>query len=137
MSEFGHSKGKSRRKGLQPVMGLVFAALLLVVSYALAPITLEAIGSIDDEWDTKIREDSDPDGELLTEFVYMMTLVLWLVLMGVSVAIVAVAIGKDPAKESLGDMPVSPANKQALVKQMKRDLRDAKRRARKQGRKKK
>ena len=57
--------------------------------------------------------------------------------MGLSMTLVSVAIGKDPAREAVRDIPASPANKQAMAKQLKRDLRDAKRRARKQGRKKK
>lgn len=137
MSDYGQPKVKRRRKALLPVMGLVFAALLVVVAYGLAPIALETIGSFNDEWNAKIRVNSDPDGELQTEFIYLMTLVVWLALLGLSMAIAAAAIGKDPEKESLKDMSASPANRDALIKQMKRDLRDAKRRARKQGKPKK
>lgn len=137
MSDYGQPKVKSRRKGLLPVMGLIFAALLVVVAYGLAPLVLETIGSFNDDWDAKIRVSSDPNGELQTEFIYLMTLVLWLALLGLSMTVTAVAIGKDPEKQTLKEMSVSPANKEALIKQMKRDLRDAKRRARKQGKPKK
>lgn len=137
MSDYGQPKVNTRRKGFMPVMGLIFAVLLVVVAYGVAPIVLEAIGSFNAEWDAKIRVNSDPNGELQTEFIYLMTLVVWLALLGLSMTIAAVAIGKDPAKESLKEMSVSPANRDALVKQMKRDLRDAKRRARKQGKPKK
>lgn len=137
MSDYGQPKVKSHRRGLLPVMGLILAALLVVVAYGLAPIVLEAIGSFDQEWDAKIRANSDPNGELQTEFIYLMTLVLWLALLGLSMTVAAVAIGKDPEKQTLKEMSVSPANKEALIKQMKRDLRDAKRRARKQGKPKK
>lgn len=137
MSDYGQPKVKTRRKGLLPVMGLIFAGLLVVVAYGVAPIALEAIGSFKADWDAKIRVNSDPSGELQTEFIYLMTLIVWLALMGLSMAIAAVAVGKDPTKESFKDIAVSPANRDALIKQMKRDLRDAKRRARKQGKLKK
>lgn len=137
MNDYSRPKKKKKKNALLPIMGLALAALLVVISYVLAPIALEAIGSINEEWDAKIRVNNNPNNDLQPELTYVMMFVMWLTLMGLSMTLVSVAIGKDPAREAVRDIPASPANKQAMAKQLKRDLRDAKRRARKQGRKKK
>lgn len=131
MSDQRSSNGPSR-KAFLPVMGLIFAALLIAIAYVLAPFALEGLGSIQDDWGRKIRVNEDPDGEFVQEYLYLMAGMLWLVLMGFSMVIVAAAAGQDPERESLQQMSASPANKKAMAKQLKRELRDAKRRARQQ-----
>lgn len=137
MSEYSRPKKKKKKKSaLLPIMGLALAALLIVISYIAAPYVLEAVGSFNDEWDAKIRINNNPNNDIQTELIYLMTFVLWLSLLGLSTVLVSVAVGKDPEQKAAGDVSASPANKQAYAKQLKRDLRDAKRRAKKQRRKK-
>ena len=64
--------------------------------------------------------------------------VLWFVMMGIAMFVVSAALaGTDPDRQALKDMPVSPANKKAMIKQMKKDLKDAKRRAKEMEKRKK
>lgn len=137
MSEQRSPKKKTTSRAFLPIMGLMFAALLIVVSYTLAPLALEGLGSIQEGWDERVRVNGDPEGELITEYIYLMTGILWLILMGLSMVVASAAVGKHPEAESLQHMGAPPANKQAMAKQLKRDLRDAKRRARQQKRQKK
>jgi hypothetical protein len=137
MSEQQAPKKRVTRKAFLPIMGLTLAVLLVVVSYALAPLALEGLGEINAEWGNKVRVNENPNGEFVDEFVYLMTFVLWFVLMGLAMVVVSAAVGKDPETASLQYMGAPPANKKAVAKQLKRDLRDAKRRARRQKREKK
>jgi hypothetical protein len=55
---------------------------------------------------------------------------LWFALMGISMTIVSAAlVGTDPDRDAWKQMGASPANKKAMIKQMKKDLKDAERRA--------
>ncbi len=137
MSDQRQTKKKPGRRAFLPLMGLLFAVLLIVVAYGLAPFALEGLGSINDEWDRRIRTGADPDAEFVDEYVYLMAAILWFALMGLSMTIVSAAVGRDPETESLRYMGAPPADKKAVAKQLKRDLRDAKRRARQQKRQKK
>lgn len=136
MSDQRQAKSKPSRNAFLPVMGLLFAALLVVVSYGLAPLVLQGLGSVNDDWDSRIRMDGNPE-EFVKEYVYLMTAILWFALMGLSMTVVSAAVGKDPETKSLRYLGAPPANKKAVAKQLKRDLRDAKRRARQQKRQKK
>ncbi len=129
---------KPTRKAFLPAIGLVFAALLLVLSYMLSALALDNIGMIKEEWGDRVYETEtvrNEDGTIETEEVvipeyrYLMTLVLFFVLLSLSTTVVAGAIGKDPQKEALSDASFSPANKKAVEKRLRHDLKDAKRRA--------
>jgi hypothetical protein len=57
------------------------------------------------------------------------TLVLWFITMGLAMLVVsALLIGTDPEKEAWRQMGTSPANKKAMVKQLRKDLKEAKKR---------
>lgn len=131
---------KVSRRAFLPVIGLIFGALVLALSYGLAPLALEGIGMINEEWSDRLYETeavenangtTETEEVLIQEYQYLMTLVLFFVLMALSTTIVAGSIGKDPQKESMkaSDYSYSPANKKAVEKRLRRDLREAKRRA--------
>ena len=131
----GRPKKKRRSKALLPVMGLALAVLLGIVAYTLAPLALQGLGSVNDEWRARIYQADDPltaedeSQEFLPNYDYLMAGVLWVVLLGLAMVIVAVATGPSPEKETLKMMGPSPADKKAVIKQLKKDLREAKKRA--------
>ncbi len=133
----GHPKKKRRSKALLPLMGLTLAILLGVVAYFLAPLALKGLGSVNEEWRARIYQVDDPataadeSQEFQPNYEYLMAAVLWGVLLSLAMTIVAVAVGPSPEKETLKMMGPSPADKKALAKQLKKDLREAKKRAKK------
>ncbi len=140
MTSFGTStkKKKKRNKALLPLMGLTFAVLLGIISYFLAPSLIEYGENQSDKLKTQFDElranEKLPDKGLE----YITAAVLWLLMMGMTMFVGAMFIGKDPDKESMKMMGASPANKKAMIKQMKKDLKIAKAQARqRESRKKK
>ena len=133
----GRPKKKRRSKALLPVMGLALAVLLGIVAYTLAPLALKGLGSVNDEWRARIYQADDPltaedeSQEFLPNYDYLMAGVLWVALLGLAMVIVAAATGPAPEKETLKMMGPSPADKKAVAKQLKKDLREAKKRAKK------
>ena len=133
----GRPKKKQRSKALLPVMGLALAILLGIVAYMLAPLALQGLGSVNDEWRARIYQADDPltaqdeSQEFLPNYTYLMAAVLWVALLGVAMTVVAAAIGPAPEKETLKMMGPSPADKKAVAEQLKKDLREAKKRAKK------
>jgi len=136
----GQPKKKRRSKALLPIMGLTLAVLLGIVAYALAPLALEGLGSVNEEWRARIYQADDPltpadeSQEFQPNYDYLMAVVLWVVLLGLAMTMVAAATGPAPEKETLKMMGPSPADKKALAKQLKKDLREAKKRAKKRKR---
>jgi hypothetical protein len=141
MSNVVRTPKKKRSKALLPIMGLSLAALLAVVSYVVAPVLLDTIveqfpknktlQQIDDFEHHKPYEklpDKTPQ--------YVFAVALWLVAMGLAMFLVSTSVGEDPEKESWKHLGPSPANKKAIAKQLKKDLKEAKKRARQQKSKK-
>lgn len=123
-------KKPSPIRGLLPIMGLSLAVLLGVTAFFLSSPLVdwargnegrvgEVVANIDKDIPANWPEDS---------LNYVVAVVLWLVMFSVAMTVVAAAVGPDPEKLSLKDMPASPANKKDMIKQMKRDLKEAKRR---------
>ncbi len=122
---------KKRSRGI-PIIGLVLAVLLAVMSYFIAPVVLDMAtnqfpdlkSQIDDFPNDKPMEslpDNTPE--------YVVAVALWLVLMGLFMFVASAAVGKDPERESWDQMGPSPADKKAMAKQLKKDLKEAKKRA--------
>jgi hypothetical protein len=122
-----------KKRPLLPVLGLSLAILLGLVSYLAAPALLQ-FGE-DQSEDLKSQMDdfrNDPDFDALPDETpeYILMAMMWLIMMGLAMFLVSAAIGTDPEKMTQHMMGPSPANKEAVVKQLKRDLKVAKKRAR-------
>ena len=134
-------KKKTFKAGL-PIIGLVLAIAFGALSYGLAtvlvPMIEEQKPSIENDFnDLRNRyKDNEFLHDNLIELIF--AVILWFVLMGLGTFIVsATLVGTTPEKEVWKNMPVSPADKKGQVKQMKKDLREAKKKAREQKRRKK
>lgn len=139
-------KKKSSRRAL-PILGLLFALALLAFAYGIAsPIDKFAEGQSDtlkgkfNDLRTTFnnygwyRNSEKYHGGHIIEII--IALVLWFILMALSMFVVAAAlIGTDPDKTGIKEMGPSPANRKAMIKQMKKDLRAAKKLAAEQKKK--
>lgn len=136
MSKYGSNFMQSQKskkspiRGLLPIMGLSLAILFGVMAFFLAPPIVDwareqdgKIGEVVTDMEADIPEDW-PEQSLS----YVVAIVLWLVTFSLSMVMVAAMIGEDPEKLALKELPASPANKKATIKQMKKDLKEAKRR---------
>ncbi len=131
----GPGKKKRHSKALLPVMGLALAVLLGIVAYFLAPLALEGLASVNQEWHDRVYQADDPltptdeSQEFQPNYDYLMAGLLWLTLLGLAMTVVAAAVGSPPEKKTLQMMGPSPADKKAVAKQLKKELREAKKRA--------
>jgi hypothetical protein len=132
---------KSKRRGV-PILGLILAIALAGVAYGIS-FPLVQLGekqsdTVKTQFDDLRREFASKPWYQDTENIHgnnvveiITAVVLWFIMMGFAMfAVSAALVGTDPEREALKTMPVSPANKKAMIKQMKKDLKDAKRRAR-------
>jgi len=141
-------KPKKSHRGL-PILGLILAIALAGVAYGVSfPLVKLAedqspdiARQFDDLRDTFARQvwyrdNADIHGNNIVEII--VAVVLWFVMMGFAMFVASAAlVGTDADREAWKTMPPSPADKKAMVKQMKKDLADAKQRAREMDRKKK
>jgi hypothetical protein len=132
MSQVKRPTKKKRSRGV-PILGLTLAVLLAVVSFFVAPVLLDM--AKDQFPDFKSQIDSFPDdkpSESLPDNTpeYVVAAALWLILMGLFMFLAAVAVGSDPERESWSQMGPSPADKKGMAKQLKKDLKAAKKRDR-------
>ncbi|MEW6578580.1 MAG: hypothetical protein AB1435_05230 [Chloroflexota bacterium] len=148
MSRYVPQKRERRTSRWLPVIGLILAALLAVVSYLVA-FPLVELGrdqsqTIDDAY-ADLREqfagydwyvdNARYHGNNIVEI--LVAMVLWLVLMGLAMLAVGVAVyGTDPERRAWRQMGPPPANRKAVVKQLKKDLKEVKRQEREFKRKK-
>ncbi|HVO71256.1 MAG TPA: hypothetical protein VMT24_14495 [Aggregatilineaceae bacterium] len=130
---------KRAPKGL-PILGLLLAVALLAFSYGVSfPLVKYAEGqsstvhnAFDDlrqkfEEYPWYRNNEQYHGNHIIEIIA--TLVLWFVTMGLAMLLVStLLIGTDPEKEAWKQMGTSPANKKAMVKQLRKDLKESKKR---------
>jgi amino acid transporter len=137
------SKKKAARRGL-PILGLIFAVALMAFSYGISsPLVkygeahnAKLNTSVDNlrtnlegrQWYVNNEKYHKNKGvEIIT------AIVLWFVIMALAMFVVAAALfGTDPEKEAWKNMGPSPANKKATIKQMKKDLKVAKKLAKEQ-----
>jgi G:T/U-mismatch repair DNA glycosylase len=132
---------KRAPKGL-PILGLLLAIALLAFSYGVSfPLvklaedhSTKVHNAFDDlrqkfEGYSWYRNNEQYHGNHIVEIIA--TLVLWFVTMGSAMLLVsALLIGTDPEREAWKEMSTSPANKKAMLKQLKKDLKEAKKRER-------
>ena len=132
-----YTKPKEKKKGQMkrgaPIIGLVMAVSLAVFAYVIAgPVVTfaEGQGDVKSQFDD-LREQYGGDSFPRSKIVELIiAALLWFALMGISMTIVSAAlVGTDPDRDAWKQMGASPANKKAMIKQMKKDLKDAKRRA--------
>ncbi|HEX3051488.1 MAG TPA: hypothetical protein VHP83_12585 [Aggregatilineaceae bacterium] len=116
-------------------MGLTFAVLLAVISYVVAPMLIELAEDKNDN--IKAQFDDFRENEKVPEHAldWIAIGLMWMLLLGVTMFFASALVGKDPKKESLKTMSASPANKKAMIKQMQRDLKEAKKQQKQQKRK--
>lgn len=141
------AKKKSRR-GL-PILGLLLAISLAGVAYGIAlPLVQFGEGqseTVKDQFDDLRDEfakqawyqnNEKYHGNNIVEII--VAALLWFLMMGVAMFIASAALaGSDPEKEAWKHLPPSPADKKAMIKQYKKDLKVAKQRARDMEKKKK
>ena len=120
-------KPVSRRKAFLPVLGLALAIALAVVAYVAAPLVVELIEGLSADIARQFAQLRVEYGENAVDYIF--AFVLWLVMLALMVFIVAAAIGEDPEKEAFKHMGPSPADRNEQVKALRRQLKDAKRRA--------
>jgi len=135
MSTYTSMPKKKRKKGLLPIMGLTFAILLAVISYVVARMLIEFAEDKNDKIKTQFDEFRENEKVPENALDYIAMGLLWMMLLGVTMFFAAALVGKDPKKESLKTMSASPANKKAMIKQMQRDLKEAKKHQKQQKKK--
>ncbi len=135
-------KEKKRNRAFLPILGLALAILLGAVAYGVSvPLVkyseeqspklsqqFDELRANFDNYSWYVNNEKYHKGrvvEILTAFV------LWFVMMSVVMLIVSAAIyGTDPERESWKNLGPSPADKKKVAKQLKKDLKEAKRRER-------
>ncbi|MBN2306305.1 MAG: hypothetical protein JXQ72_17615 [Anaerolineae bacterium] len=131
------SHGKKKKKSAWlPVMGLSLAILVGLVSFFLAPALLDFGASQSDSLKRQIEDfEANPGGLPEKSFDYVTALILWLVFMGLFMFIAAVAVGTDPSTAAVRTMQPPRGAKSESIKDMKKQLRAAKKRERQRPRK--
>ncbi|MBN1563843.1 MAG: hypothetical protein JXA10_08385 [Anaerolineae bacterium] len=128
-------KKKGFKAGL-PILGLVLAIALGALSYGLATVAVPELEARQPDLKQDFNDlRNDQSNEFLQDNIIELIFagVIWLVLMAVAMFVVSASLmGKSPEKEVWNNMPVSPADKKGMVKQMKKDLRQAKKKAKQQ-----
>ena len=121
------AKKKGRSKAFLPLVGIVLAVALGVVAYFVAPILIEFAEDQSADIARQFARFRVDYGENAPD--YVAACLLWMVMLAVTVFIVAAAIGEDPEKEVFRYMGPSPADRDKHIKQLRRELKEAKRRA--------
>lgn len=120
-------KKKGHRKAFLPLLGLALAIALGIVAYVAAPFLVEWIEDQSDDIARQFAQFRFDYGENALD--YVTAFVLWIVMLALMVFVVAATIGEDPEKEPFHYMGPSPADQKKQVKVLRRELKDAKRRA--------
>lgn len=120
-------KRKGRSKAFLPLIGIILAVLLGIIAYVVAPLLVEWLADQSDSIASRFAQFRIDYGENAPD--YVAALLLWLVMLAVMVFVAAATIGEDPEKEAFRYMGPSPADKKKRVKELQRELREAKRRA--------
>lgn len=138
---------KKRARGL-PILGLLLAIALAGVAYGIS-IPLVQFGenqseTVKDQFDELRNQFAQKEwyqnnekyhGNNIVEIIT--AALLWFVMMGLSMFVVsATLVGTDPQRESWKYLPPSPADKKATVKQLRKEMKEAKRREKEMGKKK-
>lgn len=115
-------KKKSTRRGLLPLIGLIFALLLGVVAFFLAPPLLEFAEGQSPKFESQFNQFRADYGEKTIE--YIAAGFLWLVLLGLTMFFAALFTGGNPDKVIYKQMGPSPTDKKAMYKAQKKRLKE-------------
>jgi hypothetical protein len=138
MSSYVEAPKKKKTPRGVPILGLVLAIALAAFAYGISlPLVDFGEGQSDkvkSQFDDlraefqkyKWYQDSEKyHGNNIVEII--IAAVLWFVMMGIAMFIVsATLVGTDPDKASWKDLPPSRADRKAMVKQLKKDLKETK-----------
>lgn len=140
MSTYAAPEKKKPRVGV-PVIGLVLAIAFFAFSFGISTPLVEFAEKNNDDLKNAFsdlrKEFNQYDWYQDTKEYHsgkvveiIVTLVLWFIFMSISMFVVSAALyGTDPEKTAWKEMGPSPADKKAMIKQMKKDLRAAKKRS--------
>lgn len=141
MSKSTQQKKDTGFRAGTPILGLILAITLAVVAFGISVPLVSFLGDqfpdIGNQFD-EFRANYK-DNEMVHDYIVevIMAALLWFVLLGAAMMISSIALGTNPEKEIWKEMPPSPADKKAMIKLMKKDLREAKKGARAQKRQQK
>jgi amino acid transporter len=139
MTRYVAPQVKKKKRGTRaflPVLGLILALLFAVVAYFAAPPLVDFVEGRDQKIQTQFESFRADYGENIIDYIFAG--LIWLVFLGLAVFLVSLAIGEDPEKEAFKYMGPPPADKKAMIKAYKRELKERKKRAKqKQGQLKK
>jgi hypothetical protein len=117
---------KRRKKGLIPLFGLVLAIMLGIIAYIVAPYGVELLENRSEDIARQLAQFRVDYGERAPD--YVAAFLLWIVMLAILAYPAAATIGQDPEKEVFKYMGPSPADRDKRVKQLRRELKEAKRR---------
>ncbi len=134
MTRYAQAKQQPRSRRWWPIMGLSLAVTVAVfaylVSFYLVDFGRERSRTINDAYFDLCQRYQTYDqcdnsrpfaGKPVVQI--LVTAVLWLIIMGLGMLIVGIAAyGTDPERKVVKQMGPSPANKKAVAKQLKKDL---------------
>lgn len=131
-TSYREAEKPKKKRPLLPILGLSLAILLGVVAVMVAGPLLEFGEEQSDGFSKQLNQfRNDPQFENLPDDTpeYVTAALLWFILMGLAMFIASAAVaGTDAERKAYSEMGPSPANKDAVVKQLKRDLKEAKKR---------
>lgn len=120
------AKKKQRKKGLIPLFGLVLAIMLGIIACIIAPYGVEFLEGRSGDIARQFAQFRVDYGEHVPD--YVAAFLLWIVMLAILAFAAAAAIGEDPEKEVFKYMDPSPADRGKRIKQLRRELKAAKRR---------
>lgn len=133
MTRYSAPQVKKKKRGTKaflPIIGIILAVLFAFVAYFAAPPLVEALEGLEFRGktvDTQFDELRVKYGENIINYIF--TALIWLVCLGISVFLVSLAVGDDPEKEAFKYMGPPPADKKAMAKYYKRELKERQKRA--------
>ncbi len=123
-----HVPKRKRSRALLPVLGILLAVCLAGVAYVAAPQLVKFGEDQNTRLARQFAEFRFDYGENSLD--YIAAGLLWLVMLGISALVVSAFVGEDPDKEAFKHMGPSPANKKAMAKEYKRQLKEREKLAR-------
>jgi len=117
---------KRRRRGLRPLLGFFLAIALGVIAYVAAPYLVDFAESQSASVAGRFAQFRVEFGQNTPE--YVMAFLLWIAMLAIVAFVAAANVGEDPEKEAFKYMGPSPADRDAQVKLLRRELKKAKQR---------
>lgn len=120
-------KKKRGTKAFLPILGLILALLFALVAYFAAPPVVDFIEGRSAKIEAQFNDLRIDYGDNIIDYVFAG--LIWLVLLGLAVFLVSLMIGDDPDRESFKYMGPPPADKKAMAKYYKREIKERQKRA--------